>query len=76
MPPKYRLKLGLEIAACDERGYVQDRGLRLDDEVILSAENFMEIAGVLAKFHELAETIKDQQKTRAELDESHPGWRG
>jgi hypothetical protein len=53
----------MTVSEVDERGYTGREGLRVQDTLELGAKGFMEIAGVLARFHDLAETIKTAKDT-------------
>jgi hypothetical protein len=64
---QYRLHVNINMEKVyiidSERGYsggYQSSGERMSvqEELILPASNFMEVAAVLARFHELAESLK------------------
>lgn len=55
----YRLRLDVRIEQLDEHGsIVYPSGLQVTQDMTLQADNFLEIAHVLGRFHELAEDIK------------------
>lgn len=58
---KYRLNLRLRVEKVDERGNYTNEGLSVEDSLDLRYMGFMEIAGVLGRFHELAEAIKKER---------------
>jgi hypothetical protein len=62
---RFQLQLRMEICPLDERGYPDRSGLSIADNLEISADNFLEIAGVLARFHELAEVIREEEATDA-----------
>jgi len=63
----YRLELQMTIVALDDRGNPEyNNGLRVNDTLSVNATSFMEIAGVLSRFHELAERLKEAQAVAAE----------
>lgn len=59
---RFRLVLSMRIEPVDDRGYSDGReGLSIEDRLTLSADNFLELAGVLSRFHDLAEEIKAEE---------------
>lgn len=59
--PKYRLTLRLHVEQIDDQGRRFNEGLSVEDSLDLGQAGFMEIAGVLGRFHELAEVIKKER---------------
>ena len=61
---RYRLRLTAEIQPSDGSGF-----LRVEEQAELEAEGFLEVAQVLGRFHELAQTLKTERaKAAAEHD--------
>lgn len=59
----YRLRMDIRIESLDERGYpVSNGGLVIGQNIDFEAESFLEIAHVLGQFHELAESIKSDER--------------
>lgn len=59
--PRYRLDFNVTIREVDERGSTMNNALEVRDTQQLGAMDFLEIAGVLGKFHDLAQTIKKEK---------------
>lgn len=57
---RYQLDIELQIREVDDRGYpVNGPGLSIRENLQLrNVESFMELAGVLSRFHELAKEIE------------------
>ena len=70
MKQQFAISLRLDVHAVDERGHRSGSGdgLTIQDQLTISAESFMEIAAMLGRFHDLAESIKEAQAVRAEME--------
>ena len=58
---KYKLRVRCEIQQVDDFGGCYSQGLNVEENIDITADNFMEIAAVLGKFHDLSEKIKAEQ---------------
>lgn len=56
MQPQQTYQLDLRVSIRPEGNYQQ--GLEITESVIVRAETFLEVASILARFHELALTMK------------------
>lgn len=56
---KYQLSMRVEIQQRDDYGGYIGGGLTVSEDVRVSAGNFLEIAHILGKFHELAKGLED-----------------
>lgn len=63
---QYSVRITLDVDAIDERGHRMGSGdgLRVNDQLTVKASTFMEIAEVLAQFHDLADRIRERQAAR------------
>jgi hypothetical protein len=55
---KYKLKIRCEIQQTDDYGGYVSQGLTVEEHIDVDAANFMEVAGILGRFHELGQEIK------------------
>jgi len=62
VPPKYLLKVNVELVNCDGNGYPNygTGTLRVQEELNVQAASFLEIAQILGRFHELNESLKEK----------------
>jgi len=61
MAAKYRLRMNISIMQVDEHGqYMGQLGgnLQVSEDIDFEAANFLEIAAVLGRFHEVSQEIK------------------
>jgi hypothetical protein len=54
LKPRYELQVSVRIVDYQQSG----QGISVDERFAVEAEGFMEICGILGKFHELAQNIK------------------
>jgi hypothetical protein len=60
---KFHLEYTIEIVEVDGNGTrLHGNGLRVSDSMNLNHMGFMEIAQVLGRFHELAETVQKERQ--------------
>jgi hypothetical protein len=57
----YQLRMRLEIQEVDEHGERLSAGLGVDQHADLGPMEFLEVAQVLGRFHELATTIENEK---------------
>lgn len=55
---KYKLTINVSIA--DENNY--NSALQVREEIIIKADSFMEMCKILGNFHDLAKTVRGDQK--------------
>jgi len=58
---KYKLRVRCEIQQTDDNGSYYGQGLTVEESTDVSAGSFMEVAGILGRFHELSQEIKAKQ---------------
>lgn len=52
-----RLEVHIFISSLDERGFTQSGGLEIREQVVVSADTFLEAAKILGQFHDLAQAL-------------------
>lgn len=58
---KYKLRVRCEIQETADNGSYRGQGLTVEENTELDAAGFMDVAGILGRFHELSERIKREQ---------------
>lgn len=58
---KYKLRVRCEIQETDDFGGYRGQGLTVEEAIEVEAAGFMEVAGILGRFHELGEEVKAAQ---------------
>lgn len=71
---RFTVRVNVEIQRDPRGGYSGDR-LTTAEEFHIPATGFTEIAGVLGRFHELAETVSAEHRERFPMAEGCREWR-
>jgi hypothetical protein len=62
---KYKLRIiRAEIQETDDFGSYRGQGLTVEESIEVEAGGFMEVAGILGRFHELGEEIKARREIK------------
>lgn len=59
---RYKLNISCEIIQTTADGGYTGHQLRVQEQTVLNVSNFLELAQVLGRFHDLAEAIKAEQE--------------
>ncbi len=59
---KYKLHVNIRIDALGPGDTYMGNGLEIREDFEVNANGFMEVAAILAKFHELAQVIEKERK--------------
>ncbi len=60
---RYRMDISVRLAPVEENGYPTGGQLEIREDVTIEADNFLEVAGILGKFHDLAEVLQKLKTT-------------